>query len=87
MDEFKFLPTFFITYMVGQDVSRWLQWLRTMFSVQGRLHDVTLLVASSYRKLNDPVTGGWQGSAPEIVQAVQIRMPSTTWPTSSWILG
>ena len=57
MDEFKFLPTFFITYMIGQDVSRWLQWLRTMFSVQGRLHDVTLVVASSYRKLNDPAAG------------------------------
>ena len=50
MDEFKFLPTFFITYMVGQDVSRWLQW-------QGRLHDVALVVASSYRKLNDPAAG------------------------------
>ena len=25
MDDFKFLPTFFITYMIGQDVSRWLQ--------------------------------------------------------------
>jgi len=57
MGEFKFLPTFFITYMIGQDVSRWLQWLKTMFSVQGRLHDVALVVASSYRKLNDPVVG------------------------------
>ena len=57
MDDFKFLPTFFLTYMIGQDVSRWLQWLRTMFSVQGRLHDVTLVVASSYRRLNDPATG------------------------------
>ena len=50
MDDFKFLPTFFITYMIGQDVNRWLQWLQTMFRVQGRLHDVALVLASSYRK-------------------------------------
>ena len=50
MDDFKFLPTFFITYMIGQDVTRWLQWLQTMFRVQGRLHDVALVLASSYRK-------------------------------------
>ena len=57
MDDFKFLPTFFITYMIGQDVSRWLQWLQIMFKVQGRLHDVALVVASSYRKVNDPTIG------------------------------
>jgi len=57
MDDFKFLPTFFITYMIGQDVSRWLQWLQIMFKVQGRLHDVALVVASSYRKVNDPSIG------------------------------
>jgi len=57
MGEFKFLPTFFITYMIGQDVTRWLKWLSTMFSIQGRLHDVALVVASSYRKLNDPDVG------------------------------
>jgi len=50
MDDFKFLPTFFIEYMIGQDVNRWLQWLQTMFRVQGRLHDVALVLASSYRK-------------------------------------
>ena len=60
MDDFKFLPTFFITYMIGQDVSRWLQWLQIMFKVQGRLHDVALVVASSYRKVNDPSIGQGQ---------------------------
>ena len=57
MDDFKFLPTFFITYMIGQDVSRWLQWLQIMFKVQGRLHDVALVVSSSYRLVNDPKVG------------------------------
>lgn len=60
MDDFKFLPTFFITYMIGQDVSRWLQWLQIMFKVQGRLHDVALVVASSYRNINDPCKGKLQ---------------------------
>lgn len=60
MDDFKFLPTFFITYMIGQDVTRWLKWLQTMFSIQGRLHDLGLVIASSYRKLNDPCVGKQQ---------------------------
>ncbi|CAK9074836.1 Putative metal chaperone YciC [Durusdinium trenchii] len=60
IDDFKFLPTFFITYMIGQDVTRWLEWLRTMFRVQGRLHDVGLVVATSYRKVNDPQIGKQQ---------------------------
>mmetsp|Transcript_11036 Transcript_11036/g.12793 ORF Transcript_11036/g.12793 Transcript_11036/m.12793 type:complete len:319 (-) Transcript_11036:10-966(-) len=60
MDDFKFLPTFFITYMIAQDVTRWLQWLQTMFRVQGRLHDVALVVASSYRQVNDPKIGKQQ---------------------------
>ncbi|CAE7154781.1 yciC [Symbiodinium pilosum] len=60
MDDFKFLPTFFITYMIGQDVTRWLKWLQTMFCIQGRLHDVGLIIASSYRKLNDPLVGKQQ---------------------------
>lgn len=60
MDDFKFLPTFFITYMIGQDVNRWLQWLQTMFRVQGRLHDVALVLASSYRKVNDQKIGQQQ---------------------------
>ena len=60
IDDFKFLPTFFITYMIGQDVTRWLEWLRIMFRVQGRLHDVGLVVASSYRKVNDQRIGKQQ---------------------------
>eukprot|EP00437_Effrenium_voratum_P054265 CAMPEP_0181524558 /NCGR_PEP_ID=MMETSP1110-20121109/68499_1 /TAXON_ID=174948 /ORGANISM="Symbiodinium sp., Strain CCMP421" /LENGTH=864 /DNA_ID=CAMNT_0023655305 /DNA_START=62 /DNA_END=2657 /DNA_ORIENTATION=+ len=60
MDDFKFLPTFFITYMIGQDVSRWLQWLKIMFCVQGRLHDVALIVSSSYRRVNDAHIGKQQ---------------------------
>ena len=33
---------------------------RARFSIQGRLHDLGLVIASSYRKLNDPCVGKQQ---------------------------
>lgn len=52
---FDFLPVFLITYMIGQDVNRWHEWLQKMLQVQGRLHDLVIIVNSSYRKVNDQV--------------------------------
>lgn len=58
-----FLPVFLITYMIGQDVSRWHEWLQKMLQVQGRLHDLVLIVNSSYRRVNDPRCGHEQRKA------------------------
>jgi len=63
LTDFNFLPVFLITYMVGQDVNRWHEWLQKMLSLQGRLHDLVLLLNSSYRLVNDPKVGLQQRKA------------------------
>jgi len=63
VEGFDFLPVFLITYMLGQDVSRWHEWLQCMLNVQGRIHDLVMIVNSSYRHINDPVAGAKQRKA------------------------
>eukprot|EP00435_Cladocopium_sp_Y103_P027592 s1802_g6.t2 len=60
---FDFLPVFLITYMIGQDVNRWHEWLQKMLQVQGRIHDLVIIVNSSYRKVNDQVNAATQRKA------------------------
>lgn len=60
---FDFLPVFLITYMIGQDVNRWHEWLQKMLQVQGRLHDLVIIVNSSYRKVNDQVNAATERKA------------------------
>lgn len=44
-------------------MSRWHEWLQKMLQLQGRLHDMVLIVNSSYRHVNDPVRGFEQRKA------------------------
>ncbi|CAE8602560.1 unnamed protein product [Polarella glacialis] len=57
VDDFKILPTFLIGFMINREVSRWLDWLRIMLSIQGRLHDLCLILASADSDVNHPEHG------------------------------
>jgi len=56
VDDFKFLPTFLLCFVVSKDASRWVEWLDVGFSIQGRIHDIALAIGSAMGESSE-----WEG--------------------------
>merc|ERR1719183_586342 len=48
VDDFKFLPTFILSFYINREVGRWMGFLSDIWSIQGRLHDLGLLLGGAF---------------------------------------
>jgi hypothetical protein len=51
VDDFKFLPTLFVVQYLNRSVNKWIEIMEGCWSMQGRVHDLALLVGSGMQQV------------------------------------